>query len=127
MLEEVKLGQTFPNEDVRVEHVDQDHLRIYNLLEGRAAERGKRVAQKVRDFQEKNSVLIASPLTVTREQWGKLKSMPKNYLPSMIPPSSAEEDAFCLVPSDAFGKADPEEFYISNDRWVELTQFFDKI
>jgi regulatory protein YycI of two-component signal transduction system YycFG len=127
MLEEVKLGQTYSNEDVRVEHVDQDHLRIYNLLEGRATEGGKRVTQKVREFREKNSELIASPLTVTRQQWERLKSMPQNSLKSVFPTSDAKEDAYWVIGSDVFGKVAPEEFYTTNDRWVELTQFFKEL
>jgi hypothetical protein len=59
-MEEVKPGQTYPNEDVSVEQVDQDHLNIYNPLGGRVSE-SKRVGQNVRDFREQNPILRASP------------------------------------------------------------------
>ena len=125
VLEEVTPREKYPNEDVRVEQVDDGHLRVHNLLAGRVFE-SKRVASKVREFREKNPTLMGS-LSMTCEQWNRLKAMPKNLLNSIMPPSTPQEDAFCVLPSDLFGVINPDEFYISKDRWEELTQFFNKV
>src|ERR1022692_1944625 len=75
-LEEVKPGQKYPTDHVRVERVDPGHLRIQNLFAGPVSVPTGKKLQSDPDWlaiRDKYQLWMGTPILVTNEEWMNLK------------------------------------------------------